>query len=427
MIIFTNFIFDLISVYLFCYFMFPSKKNYKYEKTKIIIVLVITFLKSCFSVLHNPHLNFMISILFYNFISIFFFREKIKLRILYVFLYFSFSILSEEISVRLFALLNLNIDTIYTNMLLYLFLSLIGLIFKIVLINIAIHIFNYRKDDIIGISDKFSLLLIPITTVLIFYLASFLIDSFEILSIKIALLVLIMLFLISNMWINYILKKSLEKNKLEYQYRLQIEKNRADTAYYDELIERDIESRKFRHDLKKHLYVLKEFLIANEINKAYNYLEEFVQSSNVLLTPYSCGNKCLDTVLNAYRQELSKTELCFKIEDGVDLSYISQIDSTVIFGNIISNAIRSCEDSANKVFIISFKNINDAYYVLKFENACDYAYKINNKYKTTKIDTNNHGIGLQNIISNVSKYKGTVKFHFNDTKKMFITTIILPH
>ena len=99
--------------------------------------------------------------------------------------------------------------------------------------------------------------------------------------------------------------------------------------------------------------------------------------------------------------------------------------SCVIFGNALDNAIEACsriERGDKKInIILSYSNNN---LVCKITNTTNgNVLKHENRFITSKIDTEYHGLGLNNIERSVKRYNGAVELeHIDDT---FVLMFIL--
>jgi sensor histidine kinase regulating citrate/malate metabolism len=96
---------------------------------------------------------------------------------------------------------------------------------------------------------------------------------------------------------------------------------------------------------------------------------------------------------------------------------IEDIDLTILLGNILDNAIESCEQVATqeKRIELSLGSKRNYFYIdcINTLNPKEIKYKAN-QLQTTKKDTLYHGVGLKNIQIVVDKYEGDKNITITD-------------
>ena len=109
------------------------------------------------------------------------------------------------------------------------------------------------------------------------------------------------------------------------------------------------------------------------------------------------------------------------------LSFLDEIDTYSLFGNILDNAIEAVDnvkDEEKRVLDIKISKKN-CFVMIREENY--YSGKINffeGIPQTNKKDKNAHGYGIKSIQSIVNKYKGNLDFRTQEDR--FIIDIIFP-
>ncbi|MBQ8349479.1 MAG: GHKL domain-containing protein [Ruminococcus sp.] len=176
---------------------------------------------------------------------------------------------------------------------------------------------------------------------------------------------------------------------------------------YQELQKKYNETREISHDINRHIVSLKT-LIDNSSNKqAEKYLSELTEESNRLHPVIKNQNSMLEIILNTTFAKCNKNniELKLNIED-FPMKFISDMDMTTIFSNLLDNAIDACMEiskSQRKIRVIIRAQMG--LIVIKITNSCKEA-NLTQMYfgKTTK--ENHSGIGLSNVRKAVEKYEG---------------------
>ncbi len=107
--------------------------------------------------------------------------------------------------------------------------------------------------------------------------------------------------------------------------------------------------------------------------------------------------------------------------------------STILFGNVIENAIRACQECAENQWItVRVGTVQDSL-AIEISNACKKVH-LNRKYQTENgfspaeafvSDRDNGGYGLRSIAHTAKKYGGSAAFRFNAGTETFTTRIRL--
>lgn len=209
------------------------------------------------------------------------------------------------------------------------------------------------------------------------------------------------------------------KNKiLNMQYDLQIS-NLKRLESKEEYI------RKISHDINNHKIALHTLIENNEKEKALNYLKNLGVDSYKTNELYT-KNKILNAIL------LSKKEICTL--NNIDLSLdikvpspleVSDFDLCIIFGNLLDNSIEATKKLKKSPYISVKAKIINSNLVLEVKNNYNGELVIkNNNIFTTKKDKLNHGFGISNIKSTVSKLNGI--YEINKDSKEFSSIIMIP-
>lgn len=189
----------------------------------------------------------------------------------------------------------------------------------------------------------------------------------------------------------------------------QEEINEQQREYFNQLLERENETKKFRHEIVNDLLEMQYFCKEKKYDDLKSYLDDtlgIVQS--ISKNNYDVGNDIVNTVLNYYLKPINeKCEIDISGYMGDDVS-IDQRDLCVLSANLIKNASEAIEKTESGKIRFSVEQ-GKKFLVMKTINTFDGELKLDKtgKVLTTKSDTQNHGFGIENIKSVVKKYKGT--------------------
>lgn len=98
------------------------------------------------------------------------------------------------------------------------------------------------------------------------------------------------------------------------------------------------EAKKLRHDIKKHLIIIKELLASNHLNEAINYLDKITLTPTHNINEYT-GNIILDAYLSHVinNQQIIK----FKIISNHFSDLDNNLDFIILITNLIDNAVEN--------------------------------------------------------------------------------------
>lgn len=184
---------------------------------------------------------------------------------------------------------------------------------------------------------------------------------------------------------------------------------------YNELIaENEKTLKKQRHDLRHHLITIRE-LTENGNEKLNDYLDNL--SKNIPAVHFNyCENKAVSSILSHYAGVCEEEKIDFNSKlivpetDNISLNS----DLTIIFGNLLENAIEACiKTDKDKRFIRIVSDISYDMLVITMDNSYDGNFvSVNGRFRSTK--RNDFGIGLSSVQSVARKYNGDAKFEDKD-------------
>ena len=162
------------------------------------------------------------------------------------------------------------------------------------------------------------------------------------------------------------------------------------------------------HDLKYQIAVLK-----SEANKedSIAYLDHMEQEIKAYEAQNKTGNKILDTILTG------KTLYCqsnwielTSVVDGALLDFMDPMDISILFGNMLDNAIESVKKIEQKERRLMHLAVTKqkGFLRIRMENCYEEKPEFKDGMpRTTKKDKQYHGFGLKSIQSTVKKYGGS--------------------
>ncbi len=201
--------------------------------------------------------------------------------------------------------------------------------------------------------------------------------------------------------------------------------------YYKQILKKETDTRKYRHDMTNHLVYLEELLSKKKIEESNRYLESILGGfKKIQNTYYVTGNEMVDTIMNYFFAMLSEN-VTIKIIGRCPIRFdMEDTDVCTIFSNIFQNAVEEIMENKlenAKIIIKVQKGKSYAEYVIKNSMSAQINKENIDKNglpKSHKSDKRNHGIGMLNLKHTVEKNCGS--FQWYQEENYFCVNIILP-
>ncbi|QFJ55183.1 sensor histidine kinase [Pseudobutyrivibrio xylanivorans] len=322
------------------------------------------------------------------------------LKTIYISFFIAFIELSKMICSPLYSMENTMNPTTYamidiiSGLLLFIFLVLLGKLFKYS----AIHV------DASFIKPRFFFVLyLPISLLVFYWSGLFDIPWFK--RYQDAILALIILPIIPMFYdfFSTFLKASEEQRRLD----LALTDTRAQVFRYRYSLELEERIKKERHELKNNYLYIQTLLNEGKVDKLQDYLDNTIGEKLSQLSAISTGNTMIDYILNRKIAEAQRHGI--KVYSEILLPAelpINDDEFCTIFLNLFNNAFEACSQVDNPDIHITIKCIK-SYLTLEVSNKINSELLSNNpELKTTKTDKENHGLGLKIIKDVVSRNDG---------------------
>ena len=146
-----------------------------------------------------------------------------------------------------------------------------------------------------------------------------------------------------------------------------------------------------------------------------------MKKSKIIHTGYPAIDSIVNFKLQAAKKNGVRVNANSTLPQGLN---ISSFDSTVIFGNLIDNALQAVSLVPESRFIDFALHYSKGMLLIKIANPfSNEIKKSGDKVITTKTDKTNHGYGLKSVKETVEKYDGTIEINPEDN--IFTVTVVL--
>ena len=223
--------------------------------------------------------------------------------------------------------------------------------------------------------------------------------------------------------INDILKREIRVRESDI-FRLRA-KNQTDM--YRSISENFVKQRRRTHEYKNQILCIESLINTENYAELKNYIKNISGHLSTELDYIKTNNMIVDAILNSkYRETLEKGIMfIFQLNDLSTIG-IEDEDIVVILSNLLSNAIEACEKySGKKVIKLKFIKEGDDI-IISVKNTYNGELEIRDgEIQTSKLyDSDEHGIGIKNIIAVIEKYQGS--YTIQNDKEEFYFSIMLP-
>ena len=199
---------------------------------------------------------------------------------------------------------------------------------------------------------------------------------------------------------------------------------RSQEQYYTMLLQKEEETRKFRHDINNHLNCMRILFNEKKYIELGNYFDQMGASVQNLHSELQIGNDLIGAILKDVSDKHSSVsvDIVGKIPQALRLD---NMDICTIFYNLFDNAFTAAESSDKKSVNISARLLDDNLF-FTIKNTISHKIEIvNNILTTEKHDTRYHGFGSGNAVICAENNGGVLIYKCSDTH--FEAELILPN
>jgi len=196
------------------------------------------------------------------------------------------------------------------------------------------------------------------------------------------------------------------------------ELNEMQKNYYLSLLEKETDTKKYRHDMNNHIICIKSFIDEGKYEELNKYIDNlYDQTISLVNKGFHTGNSIIDALTNYYVENLNP-EIEINLEGKIVKELkIDDIALSSVYSNMIVNAIEAQKfipDEKRKYINVTLKE-GKKYAQIIVKNTMQYE-RIENtdNIETIKDDKENHGFGLANIRKRLDENHGNLDIEAKD-------------
>ena len=182
----------------------------------------------------------------------------------------------------------------------------------------------------------------------------------------------------------------------------------------------------FRHDWNNHMIVMQDLFEQGKYEEAQKYFEAFPNVKKRKYKKIISGNETVDTILAAKEDKFGENQIEVVFDGNLSsIQNMKPVDICILFSNLIDNAIEELvKVQGKRYFHINVTESLNLTMIIFKNNMAGELIRSGDEIKTSKADSINHGIGLQNVKDIVAKYHGEYSLETDGNE--FVTKVILP-
>lgn len=194
--------------------------------------------------------------------------------------------------------------------------------------------------------------------------------------------------------------------------------------YYEYLRDREEETKKFRHDIRGHLYFLNKLKKEGKNQEFEEYFQEMIGRVDGLGNRVHVGNDIVNAVLSKADTEAREKQIALQISGHLPAKCnISVYHLCTIFSNLLNNAIEAAEQTEKrKIWVICRYTKEEI--IVEIGNYFNSSQKVEEvNLQTSKTDRNYHGWGMKNVMDSVECCRGLIDIEVIEDR--FIVSVTL--
>lgn len=192
--------------------------------------------------------------------------------------------------------------------------------------------------------------------------------------------------------------------------------------YYDDLLDKEEQTKRFRHDIRGHVNSLKALIEEEDYESLKEYLNSVEGYMTKMKLDFTTGNHIINAIVADIKSQYPNVNINWKGKIPSDLK-VQDMDLCIIFSNLIKNACREVNDSEKNTVDVEVKLFNTSMFII-VKNVIVKSVQIQNNHRIIKRFEEGHGFGLRNVEDVVLEYNGT--FYISNENNIFSVDIMLP-
>lgn len=211
--------------------------------------------------------------------------------------------------------------------------------------------------------------------------------------------------------------KALELREMNHQLIMQ-------AIQYKNLQEKITDARRAKHDVRHHIALIQKYLSEGKLDALHDYLDKYNKSLPTDSLVRFCENTAANAVLLHFAQQAKDNCINYFVKVNIPNDiFVLDTDISVIFGNLIENALESCRnESGNDRKILIRASLTGNSFCITVDNTFSGTLKYTNDDELVSTKHKGLGLGTQSVKNIAAHYNGIC--HFETKDGMFYASVM---
>ncbi len=422
---------NIYNAFIWGYFLqkYLSLKKYSSITFNVVATVVGTM---CISLMNHyfsyeGYIGLIVYIMYLFLLSRIFLMGDWKEQIYYILIINSIHSTESLLVAKVFSLIgDYSVFEIYANEGLYRAFIVVILQTMVTVSLVAVYRIKKKHGVYLNSIEKSIGIIILLLTNILFIVMNYLESYFEhdVVVERIMLMMLILMIAV-NIIVHYLLYRihfvnSKEVRSKELEKELELYKNNTKM-----LQEKYKEIKKIRHDIHNSYLIIAQLAERNQIEDIKDYVgakTDELEDRSMIFT----GCVYVDALLVSKLISIKKHNIQLEYQlNKIDCTNLDELDVCSILGNLLDNAIESClkVEKNEKVVQLKIKSDNDKLFIHLNNSTAENVTQETVKGGTSKVEKNNHGMGMEIVEELVARYNG--QFRWTVKNQTFNAQVLL--
>lgn len=230
--------------------------------------------------------------------------------------------------------------------------------------------------------------------------------------------------LVMNLYVTWLFDTLDENHRLSRSLALYEQQRELQYGYYSRLEEKYENARRVIHDVKRHVNAMEQLYESAEPERGRAYGEDLRRLLSSFGQDVYTENRMLNIILNEMAERCAGLGIALECRmNGTNPDFIREIDMTVIFVNLLDNAIEAAIHAAGeKRILLTADRVHD-FYVISLRNPYGKPPVTEND-RLLSGKENHEAMGLSNVEQAIARYDGHMHVEYGGNE--FQVTLMLP-
>lgn len=233
------------------------------------------------------------------------------------------------------------------------------------------------------------------------------------------------LLILSNVGGFFIVEKILEVMGSLREIEQGALKTELEQKHYQKMEQINEEYAQYVHDIRKTARVVQQLAEQGNHEEICRIAFQLQGNDQLISSKLYCTDKIVNAILLDREKTAEQENVSFdiKIQPGLDVTFLEELDRIILFGNLLDNAIEAASKMEQGYVKVDIYMGNRAMLVCRIENN----FKILPKKRTQEYLSNKegfgHGYGLKNVRRTAEKYHGSL--YLEEQGQIFVAVLTL--